>query len=134
MGAGDRILLDRRKLLRGIGASATILMAPPTRAAEPEITTINSRLSVIGGLGGNIVLAHDAGSSVLVDSGAAANARTLIEAVGGITGSTRVGTLFNSHWHLDQVGANADLRVAGAEIIAHVKTLAHLAVPGLSCA
>jgi glyoxylase-like metal-dependent hydrolase (beta-lactamase superfamily II) len=129
MGAGDRILLDRRKLLRGIGASATILMAPPTRAAEPEITTINSRLSVIGGLGGNIVLAHDAGSSVLVDSGAAANARTLIEAVGAITGSTGVGTLFNSHWHLDQVGANADLRVVGAEIIAHVKTLAHLAVP-----
>jgi glyoxylase-like metal-dependent hydrolase (beta-lactamase superfamily II) len=38
-----------------------------------------------------------------------------------------VGTLFNTHWHLDQVGANVMLGGAGATIIAHEKTRARLA-------
>jgi len=128
-GAGGRTSLDRRTLLRGIGATVAFAIAAPTRAAEPVLTTINRRLSVVSGLGGNIVLAHDAGTSVLVDSGATGNAGALLGAVMSVTGSTGVGTLFNTHWHLDQVGSNADLRVAGAEIIAHVKTRAHLAIP-----
>jgi glyoxylase-like metal-dependent hydrolase (beta-lactamase superfamily II) len=42
---------------------------------------------------------------------------TLNELPGG-----RVGALFNTHWHPDQVGSNAALGEAGAAIFAHEKT------------
>ena len=44
------------------------------------------------------------------------------------TGNRRVHTLFNTHWHLDQIGSNEALGNAGANIVAHEKTRLRLAV------
>lgn len=96
-------------------------------AAQAEILPIDARTSVISGLGGNIVVYAAGSELVLVDGGAAGNSDALLEALVGLARSGHVGTLFNSHWHADQVGANAALRSRGARIIAHAKTLAHLA-------
>ena len=66
------------------------------------------------------MLATDAGKAV-VDSGAAASQRRRARGAGELPGG-RVTTLFNTHWHLDQVGSNDALGSAGATIIAHEKT------------
>ena len=90
---------------------------------------MGNRMSVIDGLGGNVVV-HSGGSGViLVDSGAAEHSEALLRTVESLSDGDSVQTLFNTHWHLDQVGGNAAIRNRGAEIIAHRKTLAHLATP-----
>jgi glyoxylase-like metal-dependent hydrolase (beta-lactamase superfamily II) len=66
---------------------------------------------------------------VLVDSGAAASSMALLELIGRLDDARRVPTLFNTHWHLDQVGGNAAMRGLGAEIFAHRQTQLHLATP-----
>jgi glyoxylase-like metal-dependent hydrolase (beta-lactamase superfamily II) len=66
--------------------------------------------------------------AVLVDSGRAAAASQLPAAVEQATGGTRVHTLFNTHWHLEQTGGNEALGRAGANIVAQEKTRARLAV------
>jgi glyoxylase-like metal-dependent hydrolase (beta-lactamase superfamily II) len=38
------------------------------------------------------------------------------------TGSAKVHTLFNTHWHWDQTGSNATLGKAGTRIVAHENT------------
>ncbi len=45
----------------------------------------------------------------------------------GLPGAGRVTTLFNTHWHREQVGGNLAFGRSGATIIAHEKTRAHLA-------
>jgi glyoxylase-like metal-dependent hydrolase (beta-lactamase superfamily II) len=45
----------------------------------------------------------------------------------GLPGGGRATTVFNTHWHREQVGGNLALGRAEATIIAHEKTRAHLA-------
>ena len=49
---------------------------------------------------------------VLVDSGAPKS----------FTASSKVQTLFNTHYHIDQTGNNEMFAAAGAKIIAHERT------------
>jgi glyoxylase-like metal-dependent hydrolase (beta-lactamase superfamily II) len=117
---------NRRMVLRGIaGALTGFTLAPAARvgraASGVVATPVAAGITLLSGGGGNIVvLATDAGK-VAVDSGAAAFGgavrATLDELPGG-----RVTTLFNTHWHLDQVGSNEALGGAGATIVAHEKT------------
>jgi cyclase len=65
---------------------------------------------------------------VLVDSGAADATTELLAAVAALPGGARVRTLFNTHWHHEQVGGNEALGKAGAAIVAHEKTRQRLAV------
>ena len=58
---------------------------------------------------------------VVVDSGAAAFGEAVLATLDELPGG-RVTTLFNTHWHLDQVGSNEAFGSAGATIIAHEKT------------
>ena len=51
----------------------------------------------------------------------------MLAALGGLPGGARVRTLFNTHWHLDQIGSNDVLGRAGAAIVAHEKTRQRLA-------
>jgi len=124
--------LDRRAILKGLtGAAASAAVGPLrllAQAAKPEITPLNPRLTVVSGLGGNVVVRNGAAVTV-VDSGNAMYAGTLLEAIEALAGTDRVQTVFNTHWHLDQVGGNAGLASRGASIVAHEKTHAHLANP-----
>jgi len=117
---------NRRAVLRGIaGGLAGLSLAPVARvglaAGAVTAAPVGAGITLLSGGGGNIVvLATDTGK-VVVDSGAAAFGEgvraTLDELPGG-----RVTTLFNTHWHLDQVGSNEAFGSAGATIIAHEKT------------
>ena len=82
---------------------------------------------MLTGAGGNILVRTAEAGQVLVDSGAPGSTEAVLAALDDLPGAGRAGTLFNTHWHLGQVGGNAALGRAGAAIIAHEKTLARLA-------
>jgi glyoxylase-like metal-dependent hydrolase (beta-lactamase superfamily II) len=99
-----------------------------TYAADaPLVTRVTDELSLVTGAGGNVLVRATDSGQTLVDSGDAASSVALRTALAELPGDGRVGTLFNTHWHLDQVGANVMLGGAGATIIAHEKTRARLA-------
>ena len=125
----DETAASRRTVLRGIagglaGLSLSPLAASLSFAADGEVTAtrVTPELNVLSGAGGNIVVLATAAGQVLADSGAASSTEALLAALRELPGGPRVATVFNTHWHLDQVGGNDALGRAGAAIIAHEKT------------
>jgi cyclase len=117
--------VDRRAVLHGaLGAAVVAALRP----AFAQVSPIGNGIALLTGAGGNIVALKTNDGAVLVDSGSAPPGTPLDSLVEQATGSTRVHTLFNSHWHLDQIGGNEALGRAGANIVAHEKTRARLAV------
>jgi cyclase len=119
--------MSRRAVLKGIaGGVAGAALAPLANiglAAAGEVTRVSvaPSLSMLSGAGGNIAVLSTAAGQVVVDSGAAASSAQVLAALGELPGG-RVAKLFNTHWHLDQVGSNQALGEAGATIVAHAKT------------
>ena len=113
------------------GVVSTFCLGPRIAFAQTAVaaTTLNERVRVIAGVGGNVVVWSDGKRAALVDAGAANFADRLPIMVDELTGGADVEVLFNTHWHLDQIGANAAFGQRGAEIIAHRKTSAHLSTP-----
>jgi glyoxylase-like metal-dependent hydrolase (beta-lactamase superfamily II) len=123
---------DRRAILKGAlaglaGAALTSFSRESLGADAPRITRVTDELALVTGAGGNVLVRTTAAGQVLVDSGVATSSDALRAALAELPGTGRVGTLFNTHWHLDQVGSNAALGGAGTTIIAHEKTRARLA-------
>src|SRR5690606_39693174 len=84
-------------------------------AVRASVTALSDRLTLVSGVPGNVLaLAADDGV-VLVDSGAAADAGAVREALGGAP----VRMVVNTHYHADQTGGNAAFGEAGATICAH---------------
>jgi cyclase len=117
---------SRRTVLRGIAGGLAGLSLPLGNVGFAAVggitsTPVTPELTMLSGAGGNIlVLSTDAGQ-VLVDSGAASASDAVLAAASELPGG-KVAALVNTHWHLDQVGANDALGRAGATIIAHAKT------------
>jgi glyoxylase-like metal-dependent hydrolase (beta-lactamase superfamily II) len=112
----------RRSILKvALAASATCALAPFARAASAELP---QGFSVFAGTGPNVLLLKTADGAVLVDSGAQAGGALVLEQLKALGGSNY--TLFNTHWHDEQVAGNEALGKLGATIIAHEKTKLHL--------
>jgi glyoxylase-like metal-dependent hydrolase (beta-lactamase superfamily II) len=117
--------IDRRTLLKGALGGAALLSFGRASIAEglkATVTRLTDKLSLISGVGGNVVALSTDGGIVLVDSGSPAGSDALREAVRSLPGGDRVWTLFNTHWHREQTGSNAVFGASGADIIAHEKT------------
>jgi glyoxylase-like metal-dependent hydrolase (beta-lactamase superfamily II) len=97
--------------------------AQSSRAAGLALTDLGGGLSVIAGAGGNVVVHSGSEGLLLVDSGAPTHATELAAFLAERFGSTPVGVLFNTHWHLDHTGGN-DALVGGRSIpiVAHENT------------
>lgn len=128
----------QRKIVTGSGrrgfltATATALAALGlprlVLAQQGAAQAIADRLHVLPGFGGNVVAFGAGDGLLLVDSGAAGRTQALADALAALdSGSVR--TLFNTHWHPDQVGGNFYFGDNGATIIAHDKTLRYLSTP-----
>ena len=113
----------RRTILKGAFAASMLGLAPLARAAAAELP---QGFSVFSGTGPNVLLMKSNEGVVLVDSGAEAGGALVMEQVRARAASGHY-TLFNTHWHDEQVGGNEALGAAGATIIAHEKTKLHLA-------
>lgn len=119
----------RRQILKAAlgGAAGIVLGAPVRLAAQAAGITNTLRLAddvfVIQTPGQANVVAHTSATGVvLVDGGSASGADSLMKAVAALPGGGPVRTIFNTHWHPEQVGSNELLGKAGATIIAHENT------------
>ncbi len=120
--------INRRQFLATTLPVAAVAMSGSGAIAaakqDPEIvvTPLADRLGQIAGLGGNVTVFQSPEGVLLVDGGAAPHSARLLQEVKRLTGTTRVHTLFNTHWRPDQTGSNLALCKAGTRIIAHENT------------
>ena len=101
--------------IRGDGSSA-------------KVTTLALRrnLSVLSGVGGNIIVLPGSDGKVLVEAGYATSQRQVAAALNAIS-SDPPRHLIDTHWHFDHTDGNGWLNAAGATIIAHENTRKRLA-------
>ena len=117
---------DRRSFIKTATAAAAAVSLgrlPAALAASPELASesLGTGLWLFSGAGGNVVACKDSTGVALVDGGLAAHSKELLKRVAKDTGTDKVHTLFNTHWHPEQTGSN--LALAGtASIIAHENT------------
>ncbi len=119
--------MDRRQVLRGAMTGALTLWASPLlRAARQAsaaagVKKIADRISVIDA-GTNVVVLSGGDGLLLVDTGAPKSGDKLAAALKGIAANSKVTTVFNTHYHVDQTSNNELFSAAGAKIIAHDRT------------
>lgn len=103
----------RRHFLQlSFGALAAAALPVRLRAQVPGIAVIDAG-------GSNVVVCETPEGLVLVDSGTPAFSNELMQQ---LAGRGRIHTLFNTHWHREQLGANEQIGRSGAAIVAHQKT------------
>jgi hypothetical protein len=119
-----RSVLNRRTVLHG---ALGVAVAAAVRPALTQVPAGHD-LYVLSGVGGNVVVVKTSDGAVLVDSGMTGKNGQVFDFVEASTGGRRVHTLFNTHWHLEQIGGNEAIGAAGANIVAHEKTRLRLAV------
>ena len=137
---------ERRRLLRAGAATlgAALLPSFAARAQEPtsarggapetsaqRLAPQSSAAITTTDLGGiallqvadcNVLALHGADGALLIDGGPAATADALVRSALAATHDSRVAMLINTHWHLDQIGANEIVGRAGGTIFATEKT------------
>jgi glyoxylase-like metal-dependent hydrolase (beta-lactamase superfamily II) len=70
----------------------------------------------------NVLAVRTGDGLALVDGGSAALSGEALERAGSLAGGGKIHTLFNTHWHPEQTGANEALGKAGATIVAQENT------------
>jgi glyoxylase-like metal-dependent hydrolase (beta-lactamase superfamily II) len=109
----------RREFLQVVaGGLCAMPLVARTMAAQtgPTAAKLGDRITLITGAGNNVIaLAGDTGS-LLVDAGDAAHGPDVLKLVG------KVGTVFNTHYHLESTGGNDAMAAAGAKLTAHMNT------------
>lgn len=122
--------MNRRSFLTGLASAALVtasLKPRPSWAADVQrapltVTDVADRIFVVSGGGGNVTVFNSAEGVLLVDGGCPECSAEVLKLIRQRTGSTRIHTLFNTHWHWDQTGSNLTLGRAGTRIIAHENT------------
>src|SRR6187399_940517 len=123
-------MADRRTFLQcaiagavgsALGSSA---LAASAVAASTTIKAIRlaDDLVMYSGAGGNVVTLGKGADLLMVDTGSAEHTAALLDVVEAETGTRRVATAFNTHWHWDHTGGNELLAKSGASIRAQAFT------------
>ncbi len=124
--------MNRRAILKAaLGGVASLALPPLARDAFSQesltVVPVTDGFVMLTGGPGNVLVRTTSAGQMLVDSGAAGSTDAVLARLRDLPGAGRVTTLFNTHWHRQQVGGNLAFGRAGATIIAHEKTRAHLA-------
>jgi len=124
--------MNRRTMVKGaLGGVLGLTLPPITRSAfsqeSPAVVPVSEGFVMLTGVGGNVLVRTANTGQVLVDGGAAASTDAVLAQLRKLPGGGHVTTLFNTHWHRDQVGGNLGFGRSEATIIAHEKTRARLA-------
>jgi len=123
----------RRQILKAVVGSTGIVLADPlgrmamvsaqSAPAPAGTLRLSDDLFVVTIPGEANVVAHTtAAGVVLVDGVSTGASQALLAAVTALPGVKAIRTVFNTHWHPEQTGANEALVKAGATIIAHENT------------
>src|ERR1700704_2752734 len=123
--------MNRRSILKGaLGGVLGLTLPPFARSAFSQqslsVVPVSEGFVMLTGAGGNVLVRTASTGQVLVDSGAAEFTDAVLKRLRGLPGGGRVTTLFNTHWHREQVGGNLAFGQSEATIIAHEKTRARL--------
>jgi glyoxylase-like metal-dependent hydrolase (beta-lactamase superfamily II) len=129
-------MINRRQLLTGVVGGLLGGLAVPRRgtalqadAAQPAgLLPLNDRLSLITSGGTNVLALSTTDGLAVVDSGAPELRDPFMGSLRQVSGG-RVATLFNTHWHTENTGANEILRQSGATIVAHENTRLWMSTP-----
>src|SRR5437667_3356168 len=124
--------MNRRAILKGALGGVVGLTLPPFARdafsqASPAVVPVSDGFVMLTGAGSNILVRTASAGQVLVDGGAVGSTDAVLKRLRELPGAGRVTTVFNTHWHREQVGGNLALGRSEATIIAHEKTRAHLA-------
>src|SRR4051794_15945152 len=129
--------MNRRAILKGalgggvlggvLGLTLTSFARSAFSQESPAVVPVSEGFVMLTGAGGNILVRTASTGQVLVDSGAAGFTDAVLARLRKLPGEGRVTTLFNTHWHRDQVGGNLAFGQSEATIVAHEKTRARLA-------
>src|SRR5688572_17644567 len=113
-------MTDRRQFLaKALRATAAAVVggAAVRRAASQNASAgalgelpLREDLTLVTGLGSNVVVLRAAGAAAVVDSGPPERANELAKLVRGNMGLLSVELLFNTHWHPSHTGGNEALR------------------------
>src|SRR5215472_12409269 len=107
----------RREFLQALAGAAALALPRTTLAqARPAATRLGERVTLLTGAGNNVLALAGNNESLLVDAGDAAHAADVLRLTG------KVGTVFNTHYHLESTGGNEAMAGAGAKIAAHLNT------------
>ena len=102
---------------------AALLPSLIARSQDDSIATTD-----LGGLvllqvaGCNVLAMHGDDGALMIDGGPPASADALVRTVLAATHDQRVAMLIDTHWHLDQIGANEIVGRSGGTIFATEKT------------
>jgi len=123
-------MVDRRQFLIGTAGALVGGIVLPRRAGAQQAgrVALTERLSVLTSGRTNVLALTTADGLVLVDSGAPELGEPLMADVKALSGG-RVSTVFNTHGHPENRGANEALRQLGATIVAHENTRLWMATP-----
>ena len=124
--------MNRRAILKGALGGIVGLTLPPVARdafaqASPAVVPVSDGFVMLTGAGGNVLVRTASTGQVLVDNGAAEFTDAVLKRLRELPGAGRVTTVFNTHWHREQVGGNLAFGQSEATIIAHEKTRARLA-------
>lgn len=108
--------------LDGLAADAAGAAGAAAITATPLTSPDQGGLVLLQGAGCNVVALPGPDGALMIDGGLAAHSKGLIEAMERATGTRRVTTLINTHWHPEQTGSNAAVGKGGGLIIAHEVT------------
>src|SRR6516225_8012221 len=119
--------MNRRAILKGaLGGVLGLTLPPLARSAfsqeSPAVVPVGEGFVMLTGAGGNVLVRTASSGQVLVDSGAAAFTGALLADLRALPGGGHATTVFNTHWHREQVGGNLAFGRSEATIIAHEKT------------
>ena len=124
-------MLDRRQFMTGVVASLLGSLVLPRRSAaqQTSLLALTDRLVLVTSGGTNVLAFASPDGLVLVDSGAPDRSDALMASLRAWTPGQGVTTLFNTHWHAENTGANQIFRQNGAAIVAHENTRLWMATP-----
>ena len=116
--------MHRRHFLMLLAAAGTASAAKAANTTQAAITRtpLSDTLTLLSGAGGNVIVFNSPEGVLLVDGGSQVHSAALLQTVKQITGTDRIHTLVNTHWHWDQTGSNATLGAQGTQILSHENT------------
>src|SRR5271156_977830 len=103
--------MNRRAIVKGaLGGVLGLTLPPFSRSAfsqeSPAVVAVSEGFVMLTGAGGNVLVRTAGTGQVLVDSGAAEFTGVVLKRLRELPGAGRDTTLFNTHWHREQVGGN----------------------------